>query len=267
MPDVSAAGIRFHVQRLDPPGPPEGAPTVVFVHGLVIDNLSSFYYTIAAPVVAAGARVILYDLRGHGLSERTPGHYSTRDAVADLCALLDALDVTTPVYLVGNSFGGLIAARMAVTAPDRVAGLLLVEASCAGAEAAAWLEDMTNTLTLGALRLEYDHEENRLATFDERRFRRHAVFADTLLNGTTLIDDLAMERPLTASELAAIRCPVLAVFGDHSELVGAADELQSHVQNCAIEILPGVAHTVLREATGQLRDILVSWLPTRQAVT
>jgi pimeloyl-ACP methyl ester carboxylesterase len=170
------------------------------------------------------------------------------------------------VYLVGNSFGGLIAARMAVVAPDRVAGLVLVEASCAGAEASAWLENMTNTLTLGALRLEYDHEENRLASFDGRRFRRQAAFADTLLNGTSLIDDLAMERPLSAPELEAIRCPVIAVFGDHSELVGAADELRRHVRDCRIEILPGVAHTVLREATEPLRDILVSWLPAAEAV-
>ncbi|WP_460347910.1 alpha/beta fold hydrolase [Actinoallomurus acanthiterrae] len=32
-----------------------------------------------------------------------------------------------PVYLVGNSYGGILAARMAVTVPDRVAGLVLIE--------------------------------------------------------------------------------------------------------------------------------------------
>lgn len=69
MPDICANGARFHMQWL---GSKAGVkvPTVVFVHGLVIDNLASFYYTLAGPVVSAGARAILYDLRGHGRSCR-----------------------------------------------------------------------------------------------------------------------------------------------------------------------------------------------------
>jgi hypothetical protein len=57
MADIPANGIRFHVQRLGPSAPPAAGPgwdgpTVVFVHGLVMDNLSSFYYTLAAPLAA-----------------------------------------------------------------------------------------------------------------------------------------------------------------------------------------------------------------------
>jgi pimeloyl-ACP methyl ester carboxylesterase len=266
MADVTANGTRFHVQRLDPPGLSAGAPTVVFVHGLVIDNLSSFYYTLAGPAVGAGARAILYDLRGHGLSGRPESCYSTRDGAADLCALLDALGVTDPVYLIGNSYGGMIAARMAVAAPERVAGLVLIEAHCAGSGAAAWLEDMANTLTVAALGLEYDRVQDALRAVGQRKLARLAMHADALLNSTSLIDDLAAERPLDAAELAAISCPVLGVYGERSELVAAADDLRRHVPNCRVEILPGLAHTVLREATGQLRDIVTGWLPVRQAV-
>jgi pimeloyl-ACP methyl ester carboxylesterase len=272
--EISANGVRFHVQRLDPAGTATGTATgtvtgtvtVVFVHGLVMDNLSSFYYTLAGPVVAAGASAILYDLRGHGRSERTPGRYSTHDGVADLCALLDALGVTEPVYLVGNSYGGLVAARMAVAAPRRVAGLALIEAHCAGAGAAAWFEDMTNTLTVAALGLEYDRMQDRLRAAGKRKVARLATHADALLNGTSLIDDLAAERPLEEAELAAIGCPVLGVFGECSELAGAADDLSRHVRDCRVEILPGLAHTVLRDASGMLCDIVSDWLPRREAV-
>jgi pimeloyl-ACP methyl ester carboxylesterase len=263
--DITAGGVSFHVQRLEPSGPAASAPTVVFVHGLVVDNLSSFYYTLAGPVVGAGARTILYDLRGHGRSERPPARYSTRDGAADLCALLDALGVTEPVYLVGNSYGGLIAARTAVAAPERVAGLALIEAHCAGPGAARWLEDMANSLTVAALGLEYDRVQDRLKAAGQRKLARLATHADALLNGTSLIDDLASERPLDPAELAAITCPVLGVYGECSELVGAADDLR-HVPDGRIEILPGLAHTVLREATGALRDILTGWLPLREPV-
>jgi pimeloyl-ACP methyl ester carboxylesterase len=261
--DITAGGIRFHVQNVDPPGQAADRPVVVFVHGLVIDNLSSFYYTLAGPVAGAGARAILYDLRGHGLSERPPAGYSTTDGAADLCALLDALGVTQPVYLVGNSYGGLIAARTAVVAPERVAGLVVLEAQCAGTGAAAWFEDMANTLTVAALGLEYDRVQDWLRAVGQRKLARAAMHADALLNGTSLIDDLAAERPLDAAELATIRCPVLGVYGERSELVEAAGDLLRHVPDCRVEILPGLAHTVLREAAGQLRDIVTGWLPVR----
>jgi pimeloyl-ACP methyl ester carboxylesterase len=266
MADVRANGARFHVQRLPAQGngpqrPNRAAPTVVFVHGLVMDNLSSFYYTLAGPVAAAGARVIMYDLRGHGRSERTPRHYSTRDGVADLCALLDALGEKEPAYLVGNSYGGLIAARMAVCAPERVAGLVLIESSCAGQAAAAWLEEISNTLTVAALGLEYDRVQDQLHALGQRKLARLATHADALLNSTSLIEDLYSERTLAGQELASITCPVLGVYGERSELVSAADDLRRYVRDCRIEILPGLAHTVLREATGPLRDIVTAWLP------
>lgn len=267
MAEISANGIRFHVQHLGPPaGPAAGAPAVVFVHGLVMDNLSSFYYTLAGPVVRGGAQAILYDLRGHGRSERTAEGYSSHDGVTDLCALLDALGVTEPVYLVGNSYGGIIAARAAAAAPERVAGLALIEASCAGPAAAAWFEDMANTLTAAALGLEYDRVQDRLRASGQRKIARLASRADALLNGTSLINDLAAEQPMELAELAEIGCPVLGVYGERSELAGAAGDLRRHVRDGRVEMLPGLAHTVLREATAALSGILTGWLRLREPV-
>src|SRR6185436_684479 len=114
MADVVVNGVRHHVQRLG-----RGAPAVVFVHGLVMDNLSSFYFTLANPV-AATHQAVLYDLRGHGLSERPARGYAIADFVADLGALIDAHDLGAQVHLVGNSFGGTVALAFAAAHPDRV---------------------------------------------------------------------------------------------------------------------------------------------------
>ncbi len=263
MADVHANGLCFNVQLLGPQD--AAAPVVVFVHGLVTDNLSSFYYTLAGPTAVAGARVILYDLRGHGRSQRPEDGYTADDNVADLCALLDALGIDAPVFLAGNSYGGLLAARMAAAAPERVAGLVLIEASCAGTGAAAWIEDMANTLSVTALRLEHDGARDQYRKAGQRRMARLVVHVDGLLNRTSLVDDVAAERPMRADELAAIRCPVLGVYGERSELVSAADELARHVPDCTIAILPGLAHTVLREATDVLREIMLAWLAERSA--
>src|SRR5262245_63111303 len=108
MADVISNGVRLHVQRLSP----GSGPVVVFLHGLVMDNLSSWYFSVAHPASRA-AEVLLYDLRGHGLSERPASGYGLADMVADLAGLLDALQITRPVTLVGNSFGGLLAVAFA----------------------------------------------------------------------------------------------------------------------------------------------------------
>jgi pimeloyl-ACP methyl ester carboxylesterase len=263
MSAITANGARFNVQKLE--AQPPHAPTVVFMHGLVMDNLSSFYYTLAGPFADMGARVILYDLRGHGMSERTPRGYTTSDGAADLCGVLDAIGVTEPVYLVGNSYGGLLAARTAVLAPERVAGLVMIEANCTGPGAAAWIEDMLNTLTVAALSLEYERTADKLLAAGQRKLARVARAADMLLNDTSLIQDLSTERALDITELEKIRCPVLGVYGGQSGLADGAAELRRHVRRSQVEIIPGLAHTVLRDATGTLRGIVTDWLPRAEA--
>lgn len=261
--DVVANGQRFHVQRLAAEGLEAGGQQargrVVFLHGLVIDNLSSFYYTLAGPVAQAGFESVLYDLRGHGMSARPVTGYTMADAVADLDAVLDALEIDEPVFLLGNSYGGMLAVHAALARPDWVAGLVLVEAH-AGLQASTWIEDMANTLTVAALGLEHDRTHEQLSATGRRKLARMAHNANELLNRTSLIDDLAALPPIGPAALAAIECPVLAVYGESSELVGAAADLARFVPRCTVRVFPGLAHTVLTEATAELRDTVLDWL-------
>ncbi|MDF2973233.1 MAG: 3-oxoadipate enol-lactonase, partial [Microvirga sp.] len=69
-------------------------------------------------------QVVLYDKRGHGLSDAPPAPYSIDDHTDDLLALLNHLGIGK-ASLVGLSVGGMIAQRMAVRAPDRVQSITL----------------------------------------------------------------------------------------------------------------------------------------------
>ncbi len=264
MADVVANGMKFHVQRLVPKHRIPNT-TVVFIHGLIIDNLSSFYYTLAGPVMDAGAEAFLYDLRGHGRSERPPTGYGPDDSVADLAALLDACGIDHPVYLLGNSYGSIVAARMAITHPDRVAGIVLVEGHYAPVDGSAWEEDMANTLTAGAMRLERDQSPQHAFKLGNRKLVRFVRTSDALLNGTTMINDLACGRSMEPDDLRRIECPVLAVYGGASELIGAAEILRANVSDLTLEIYPGLAHTVLAEATDDLRTSTLRWLSAQWA--
>ncbi|MFX0578318.1 alpha/beta fold hydrolase [Nocardia nepalensis] len=261
MAEIVANRLRFHVQRLAPNGSTSADyPTVVFLHGLAVDDLSSFYYTLAGPVSKAGAEVILYDQRGQGRSERPATGYRLEDAVGDLFAILDTLDRSQPVHLVGNSYGGILAGLAALERPDRVAGVVFIDSCCAGAAVEAWLESMLNTLSAAALLYEYDRLDEQCAAVGWRKIARQVRGMSGLLSETTLIEDLAASPPVDPTRLAEIVCPVLGIFGERSDMVAAAGDLTRHVPDCTLAILPGMAHTVLRESTAVLCEVVVSWL-------
>jgi pimeloyl-ACP methyl ester carboxylesterase len=82
--------------------------------------------------IGAFARVCAYDRLGVGRSGRPPAAQTFGDMAADLLVILDRLDMTRPVVLVGQSLGGMVAVTAAARAPDRVAGLLLLDTAGPG---------------------------------------------------------------------------------------------------------------------------------------
>ncbi len=106
-----------------------GTP-VVFIHGFAA-SIYSWRKTLL-PVLAAGYRVIAFDNRGFGFSDKPapgPGASYSNAAYARLVvALLDSLNLPSAV-LVGHSMGGAIAAEVALRYPARVRGLMLIDAA------------------------------------------------------------------------------------------------------------------------------------------
>lgn len=121
------------------------------------------YLTEPLDRLAPGHRVVLPDLRGCGRSTAglADDEYSPDAVVADLLALLDALDVAR-ADLLGFSWGGLVAQRLAAAAPGRVRRLVLASTSVLPVPAdafAGWAER------------------------DRRREREAAVWADLPMTG------------------------------------------------------------------------------------
>jgi pimeloyl-ACP methyl ester carboxylesterase len=251
MADVVANGVRHHVQRFG-----KGERTVVFIHGLVMDNLSSFYFTLANPI-AETSDVICYDLRGHGMSERPPTGYTVATLVADLVALLDALEVTRPVDIVGNSFGGLLALAFAAAHPDRVARLALIDAHTG---VAGWAQQMTATLALqGSERDQKIAEsfQSWLGRHSERKRNRLAKNAEELVERTSLVADL---RDSPALALDKITATTFAIYGETSDVRTHGETLARALPDATLVILPGCTHSVLWEATAEVRSRIVAFI-------
>ncbi|TFV62201.1 alpha/beta fold hydrolase [Geodermatophilus sp. DF01-2] len=83
------------------------------------------FWTETAQVWASSHRVITYDLRGMGGSERGAGEISVSTLAADAQGLLEALGIER-AHVLGYSLGSAVAQELALTAPERVASLVLL---------------------------------------------------------------------------------------------------------------------------------------------
>jgi len=108
--------------RYDLGGAPAGATTIVLIHEMG-GTLESFDAVV--PLLAANRRVLRYDTRGAGLSQKIRGPLGIDTMVDDLAALLDALAIPGEVALAGVAVGGAIALHAAARLPGRVAAVVV----------------------------------------------------------------------------------------------------------------------------------------------
>ncbi|MDI5976644.1 alpha/beta fold hydrolase [Amycolatopsis magusensis] len=249
---LTANGIGVHVQRLGR----DRAP-VVFLHGLGTDSLASYYFTLGPAFAAAGHDVVMYDLRGHGRSERPPSGYRLETFVDDLVALLGELAVTAPVHLVGNSFGGTIAFGFAARLPHRAASVTMIESEPA---TPAWAAKMGVNLGRARDQLAEEAAFEWITANHGAHTSRLARSAGRMLRSSTLADDIPASAVLTPEEIGAVTTPVLAIYGAESDLAPQAPVLEGLLPVCRTVVVPGQQHSVLVERTELTRDLVFGWV-------
>ena len=110
--------VRLHVAEQ---GDPHGQP-VILLHGY---SDSWFSFSRVLPFLPSNLHVYALDLRGHGESEQPAAQFSMADLAKDVLAFMD-LKRLPAATVVGHSMGSFVAQQVALAAPDRVKGLVLI---------------------------------------------------------------------------------------------------------------------------------------------
>lgn len=118
MPRVTAGGVSLAVHEW-----PGTGPAIVCIHGLTANHVC---WLSMADILAPKHRLIGYDLRGRGDSDKPATGYSLDQHGLDLLALLDHFGLKKAI-LMGHSLGAHIALKFAVAHPQRVSKLVLVD--------------------------------------------------------------------------------------------------------------------------------------------
>lgn len=198
--------------------------------------------------ITANIRVVAVSLRGHGDSSKPPAGYCIEDLASDVVPLFDALDIDRAV-LAGHSGSCLVARRVALDHPSRVAGLFL-EASPSTLRGSQDLAQFVDSVV------------SELSDPIDPHFAR-AFITDTSTDGISpdlverLVEDLR-KVPVVAwremfgslseyddtAELPALAAPVLLVWGDADQLVPRAmqDRLLHLLPRSELTVYAGVAH-------------------------
>lgn len=113
--------LHVEVDEIDAGQPaPDGAPTVVFSHGVAL-SLDSWHFQRAA--LRGRYRLVLWDQRGHGRSARGPEGSATITRIgADLAAVIEAVAPAGPLVLFGHSMGGMTVMSLAKQRPELFEG-------------------------------------------------------------------------------------------------------------------------------------------------
>jgi len=210
-------------------------------------------------------RVLRYDTRGHGGTEATPGPYTIALLVADLCALLDALDIAE-THFVGLSMGGMIGQLLAIEHPARLRSLTLCDTSSHMGPASMWDERIRVAESEGMAGL----VENTLARWFTPAL--HAADPDeiarigAMIRGTSVVGFAGCCAAIRAMDhtamLSRIATPTMIIVG--AEDKGTTPEMsriiQAEIPGAEMVVLPNAAHLSNIEQAAAFNEVLRGFL-------
>ena len=232
-------------------GSGEGA--LLFIHGWSCDRQ---YWSAQIDAFAGAQRVIAVDLAGHGDSGRGRTEWTIESLGRDVEAVVSALDLPS-VVLVGHSMGGLVALEAARRMPDRVVGVIGVDALH---DAGHRVDPATLAETVARLRQDFPGQCRDLVAGLFLAGADPELVREVTADMCDAPPDIAIELFARTQEydlgaaLAAVRVPVRAINGSIAPTRIEAN--RAYDPDFDALVLDGVGHFPMLERPAELNRLL-----------
>jgi pimeloyl-ACP methyl ester carboxylesterase len=272
---TSVNGVSIHYQDAGD----ESAPPMILIHGFISSNL--VWNEVFLPLANAGFRVIAPDLPGYGYSAKPGnGEYTIAAQARAVLGLMDRLGIEQAT-IVGASYGGAVAALLALDCPERVANLILVGAvtndqpkkklllRLAGVPLVG---DIATPLFLGSrwvLRKRTEDVYRRLGyPLDERKLAaRHHLLATSNTHRAMIRTIRRWSAERITREASLIRQPTLLVWGDEDTHIPISNafKLREAIPNSRLIVFRHCGHLPPTEYPAKFVEVVTDFCKAEES--
>ena len=230
-------------------------PPLLMVHGFTGAKED---FADHAPRFAEHSRVVLFDHRGHGASDKPddPDGYTLDRLVADTLAVADNLGLG-PFTLLGHSMGGMVARRLVLAHPERVHSLVLMDTSpgmppTIDPDLAGLAADVALIDGMTALRQILDEADTLGSDADKRVQRERPGYtefntrkwADVAPAAYAGLMRSMIHQPDQLGQMHTITAPTLVLVGEEDEhFVPAARAMVDVLPDARLVVVPDAGHS------------------------
>ena len=252
---------------------PRDAQVIILLHGSNADLQAWQPWT---ERLSDRYRIIRFDQLGHGLTGPAPdGDYSTAAFVKSVDQVADTLGLAKFV-IGGNSMGGGIALSYTMAHPERVNGLILVDAFGAPVEQTGSgnigfkiaglpvVNQLITQITPRAIikRSLSQSVSNQAIVTPQTVDRYWELLRYPGNREATLARFAQVKTPFDSADVGQVKVPVLIIWGEEDTLIpfAAANWFAEHLQNSVSISYPGIGHLPMEEAPENTAATVRQWL-------
>ncbi len=239
MPKIQSNGINLYYEIHG-----EGQP-LLFIHGL---GSSTRDWEFQVTEFAKSYKVITFDLRGHGQSDKPAGPYSMAMLAADTVGLLRALGIDAP-HVVGLSLGGGVAFQMAVDASLPLKSLTIVNSTpellvCTFKDRLMVWQRIAIVKLLGMKKMGEVLSKRMFIKPEQEEIRR--IFVERWAENDQRAYLNAMRALVgwsVAARIGSIQCPTLIIGADQDySPISVKEAYTAKIPNAQLVIIPDSRH-------------------------
>jgi len=251
-------------------------PVVMPLLGIT-DNITDWADILCVPFIETGHCVVRHESRDMGWSTQMDGaEYCLEDIVDDVIGLMDHLEIGTADFI-GYSFGGAVAQLLAITAPDRVRRLVLLQSTnynpSLPARSATVIETMGNVCiqyptaaeavgAIKAVRLACNGTVHAMSDEEAEIAAERSVARAYRPSGTARMIEARKRTAPFYERSAAIKCPTLVLQGSDDPIFprGHGEDIARRIPDARLEYLAGAGHNHPKSLISQMLGLIVGFL-------